>query len=242
MVYINDPHLVFQSGDEKPHGKQAQRQPTLNLRFSPENRYSADPMLEVALPDALHSTEDLIITAFTAFFGGDPTPTTTGEYSVIFGHGEGVPLARDASNRLGCKPFASSYSGEALLVHRGDCTFIEKLQHAHAAGASGVIAISNADNGLNPTAKLDEQNAAGDGLLDVALVVVRKTDGELLERVVERAEKAGTRTWMVVEPMGSTAGPEEHTEGPSETLANEEAVSRILYLNGHALLNTRLLV
>lgn len=187
-------------------------------------------------------SEDIVFTGFTAMFGGDPTTAPTGsEAHMLFGHGEGVPVARDEGNRFGCEPYTHPFEDDAILVSRGGCTFLEKLIHAMSAGASGVVVVSDSDTGLNPSASKEEIESAGEALNDVALVVLKQIDGRLLESMMDAADGVGGRVWLAVEPEGPTSDPA--PEG--ETRRSKGAASdppRLLYLNGHALLNTRLLV
>ena len=43
-----------------------------------------------------------------------------------------------------------------VLLHRGTCTFIEKLAYAKRAGARGVVVISDMDMAINPSAEAEE--------------------------------------------------------------------------------------
>lgn len=186
---------------------------------------------------------EAFITASTALFGADPAEPNPSKY-VPFGHGEGVRLVRDSSNPLGCAPYNQKYSGEAAVVRRGDCTFLDKLIEAAIAGFSGVVVISDENHGINPSASADEIRGVGDLLEDVAIVVVNRDDGEVLTAMINAAESFGVGHVMIA--VGPT--PEKMPNGHDAWLAPEEmmqkarAGNRVLYLNGHPLINTRLLV
>jgi ER degradation enhancer, mannosidase alpha-like 1 len=240
-VFINDTNLVLDAtdSDTKPVHERKRREPVVTLRFSPDYYGGVDPMVQVVIPD-VHISEDLVVPAFTSIFGGNPVAVPVeGMAPLTFGHGTGVALIRDLANPTGCKPYRDMYDGEALLVSRGECTFLEKLKSAQAAHASGVIVVSDGDRGLNPSANKDELAAAGE-IDNIVLVVIKNSDGRLLEQLVENTERVGGRVRVVVEPDASPVGPQQdQTREPSKTVAVEP---RILYLNGHALVNTRLLV
>jgi mannosidase alpha-like ER degradation enhancer 1 len=70
-----------------------------------------------------------------------------------------------------------SYVDEALLVDRGECTFLEKLLNAKEAGASGVIVINDDDARVSPSIDDEEREEVGDAVDDVALVILTKTAG-----------------------------------------------------------------
>lgn len=56
----------------------------------------------------------------------------------------------EASNELGCNDHpAGFFDGKAALIHRGECTFVEKITKAHAAGAAMVIIRNNQAGGLS---------------------------------------------------------------------------------------------
>lgn len=239
VVYINDTELQLGTvTPSTPTDKHGRRRPIdVHLHFFAE---FMDAMLEMqpTLSDLL--SEDIAFDGFTAFFGGDPTaPFVEGEPFVTFGRGEGVPVVRDLDNPFGCKPYTQGYEDDAIVVTRGECTFLEKLVNAMVAGASGVVVISDSDVALNPTAEQHEIAAVGEGINEVALVVLTQSDGVLLQSLMDAADNVAGRIWLAVEPMAEDPAPESKTK-KSNTDANEPA--RLLYINGHPLLNTRLLV
>jgi ER degradation enhancer, mannosidase alpha-like 1 len=187
-----------------------------------------DAMFHLQLPSG--PTAGVELTGYTSIFGGDLSNTPPPDKSPLrFRHHNGVRIVRDHENALGCLPFATSYNDAAILVDRGECTFLEKLVHARSAGAAGVVVISHEDFGVNPTASKEELAAAGD-LNDVAIVVIAAPDGQKVMALMDFA--ASTGQLMVV--LDNAKSPQE-THKPA-------ASERLLYLNGHPLLNTRLLV
>lgn len=61
------------------------------------------------------------------------------------------PLAYDAVDPLQCAPAAAgSLAGKIVMIRRGTCTFVIKVQNAQAGGASAVILVNTNDAVLNP--------------------------------------------------------------------------------------------
>ncbi|KAH8118447.1 alpha-mannosidase [Phellopilus nigrolimitatus] len=218
------------------------------LRFSISH---ADLVLQVHPGE---TNAELSTIAFSASFGGDAsveTPFASGE-----GRGMGSRLVRDSNNQLGCAPYDLSADSLMLvdavvLVRRGACTFLEKLSHAARAGAAGVVVISDTDTPLNPSADAAEmEEFAGDTLEHAVLVVVTRTAGEEVEKLMDAATARGSADVLVsVEPEGQAGKTEAHSSEESvrkeiekRARSTGEHRGKILYLNGHPLLNTRILV
>lgn len=198
---------------------------------------------------------ETIVVAATALFGGDPVapPSSSGKPPLRFGHGSGVRVVRFPNNPLGCAPYSETLpANEAVVVWRGDCTFLEKLILAQRAGASGVIVLGDENHHINPSADRDELEDAGTGIDDAAVVVLRKGDSEQVARMLDSAEQHGLGTVMlVVEPSGgpmevdkdrSSEGDGKGAKDSEEKDRKEGEAMRVLYLNNHPLLNTRLIV
>ena len=112
------------------------------------------------------------------------------------------------------------------------------------AGASGVVVISDEDMPINPSAEVDEIAAAGD-LGDAVMVVIKRSDGELVRSMLSSVgDEALGQLMLTVEPEGQSA-PTDARPGPEKSgrqSKDQTDPNRILYINGHALMNTRLLV
>jgi mannosidase alpha-like ER degradation enhancer 1 len=107
---------------------------------------------------------------------------------------------------------------------------------ARDAGSVGVLVVSDEDVAMNPTADPKELEAAGD-LGDVGLVVLPLQVGQLVHEMLDSTEERGGQVMLQVDP--------ERMSAPSPDVLHEtekEKVHKILYLNGHPLLNTRLLI
>ena len=164
--------------------------------------------------------------------------------------GQGVRVVRFEDNPHGCAPYSEMLlDDEAVAVRRGGCTFLEKLVFARKAGASGVVVLGNEDSHINPSTDQADLVAAGE-IDDVAIVVLRKTDAKIIALMLDSAEKGLGTVKLVVEPFG---GPTETGNQPATqdgdvegdgnyTESQEPPPTRVLYLNNHPLLNTRLLV
>jgi mannosidase alpha-like ER degradation enhancer 1 len=190
---------------------------------------------------------DLSVTGYTALFGADLSlshilnASSTPPPSIV--RPEGVPIRHEDLNRHGCLPFEHSYPDSALIVHRGKCTFLEKLLYARAASASAVIIISDDNLAINPTANPDDLEAAGD-LSDAAVILLPKETGEALENMLIVTGILGSAEIRVsVDTKRSEGHGEElersHSAGKDQ---GDKETTRVLYVNGHPLINTRLLV
>lgn len=184
---------------------------------------------------------DAIFTANTGLFAGDPTvPHPPNGKALRFGQGEGVELVRDPENPTGCQEYNQTFADEAILVHRGACTFLEKLMRAHEVGASGVVVINDSEREINPSAIEEDLKDIGDSLDDVAVVVLRESDGRQVLAMLDVTEDR--HTGRVVLVLEST----QYDTASVEPMPAEEhfrfAEDSVLYINGHPLLNTKLLV
>lgn len=241
IVYVNDTGLIRipDGGGQKPSDtdttKKFKRVPEVYLRLFME---SVDPNIVQTVTNDVRS--EVTVVASTAGFAGDPASSTTDDHGPIrFGHGEGVALVRPkANNEYGCLPWEEKFDGEAVVVKRGECTFLEKLVEATIAGASGVIALSDEEHGINPSATPDEVKAYGKLLDEVAIVTVNKAESAVVTAMLDASELYGGQVVMAV--SAGTGKTEEATLDEKRTRAKEG--NRVLYLNNHPLLNTRLMV
>ncbi|KAI0698930.1 alpha-mannosidase [Cytidiella melzeri] len=239
IVYVNDSALVRTPAGQSflSDFNRMKRVPEVYLRLSLK---AGDPAL---LRDV---RSEVLVYANTAGFGGDPTVTDRPTGPIRFGHGEGVHLVRDrANNEYGCLPWIERFYGEAVVVRRGECTFLEKLVEATIAGASGVIALSDEEHGVNPSASLEELEEYEDLLEHVAIVTVARADSAVITAILDAAELYGSQVVMAVAPAGGSAATETEDVRPDkldERRSRAKEGNRVLYLNGHPLLNTRLMI
>jgi mannosidase alpha-like ER degradation enhancer 1 len=229
VVYINDSTILFNS--RKPDGNYAGRDHIVEVRFFLD---VVDPMCYVQ--QSFLQPSEILVYGYTGLFGGDLSvishPT---QPPLRFREPDGVPIVRDKINSNGCTPYGQSHDGAAMLLDRGNCTFVEKLTIARAAGAVGVIVISDEDVGINPSASEEDLTAVGD-LSDVAILVITRSDGKTVTDMMNSADILGMGELRLA-LQGQPPLPEEDEEDTSEAKTN-----RVLYLNGHPLLNTHLLV
>lgn len=224
VVYVNDSALLEPSADPRL----VHRREDVRLRIFLDTFDSA----LVAQTGSKNFNGDTYIKAYTAQFGGD-LAVIGGSSALRFGRGEGTMIQHDKSNPLGCRPYETEFDGDAALIHRGDCTFLEKLVYARHAGASGVVVISDEDAVVNPSASAEEIAAAGD-IDDIALVLLPYTVGKAVAAMVDAAGTFGYGHVMIA------VDPEAHTRVESVDQMPGE-IGKILYINGHPLLNTRLI-
>ncbi len=239
VVYVNDSTLFLTSSNNDAGG--VRRAPEVNLRFFVD---LVDPMFQ--LQSALFDTTvETVVNAHTSLFGADPVnPTAEGKLP-RFGHGDGVRVVRDLQNIYGCSPYGQSYEGEVIIVRRGDCTFLEKLVQGKAANASGVVVISD-ERPITPSADSEDLSAIGDTLDDVSMVVVGRPDGDIISAMLDSAELQGMGQVMMAIASSGFPIQEQEKEGKGSEQKKGEGKGpdphRVLYLNGHPLLNTRLLI
>lgn len=229
LVYINDTALISSEDEfQIPHI------PEVRLRIFLD---TMDPMLP-ARPGMVELNAEIHVTGHTATFGADVTKAESSK-SLKFGRAEGVLIRKDDTNLLGCRPFDQDFAGDAVFLWRGDCTFLEKLVYARDAGASGVIVVNTNDAPINPSATPSEVAAAGE-LQDVALVLLPHTVGNSIAAMLDASGVVGYGNVLFsIDPEGwsgqAKAGGDKHDD-------QEGQAPRVLYINGHPLLNTRLLV
>lgn len=235
IVYVND-SSIFSPPDPFGDSEPPKRALDLPLRFF---TVPGNPLFEAqtGIPDLLNMM-DVLSSGYTALFGPelglDAADNATPPLRI--NDQSGVPVYRDDTNTYGCLSYEELLQDAVILVHRGECTFLEKLVKAKDAGAAGVLVISNEDLALNPTADPKELEAAGD-LGDVGLVVLAPQVGQLVHDMLDSTEELGGQVMLQVDP--------ERLSGPSPDVLHEaakEKAPKILYLNGHPLLNTRLLI
>lgn len=244
VVYVNDSDLLLAPvGDksEVDRDTKTPRHPDIQLRFRIE---IVDPMFQVQT-GVVDGPSEAHITAHTSFFGADLTANPIPDSKPIrFGHGAGVRLTRDPANILGCSPYEHAFNGDALLVHRGECSFLDKLMIAKSAGASGVVVISDEELSINPSSDPLTIATVGD-ISDVALVALKRSAGEVVSAMLDSAEGIG-QVVLMVDPEGQSATTDGRQVPPEEApqKGGKEPVDpdRVLFINGHALLNTRLIV
>lgn len=237
IVYINDTALLLGPADATTD---IRRDTDVQLRFFVD---IADPMVEIqpGMLDMLQASNEMeaVVTGYTASFGGDLSVNALFDVPPLrIGHKDGLPIIQDGTNPTGCLPYKHPLEDSVVLVNRGDCTFLEKLVQAKLASAAGVLVLSDEETAINPTANADELVAAGE-LGDVAIVLLPKRAGQILTEMLESSERGTGQVKMVLDQhseMENTG----HVPQEKEEMAKDP--HRILYLNGHALLNTRILV
>ncbi|KAI0637778.1 alpha-mannosidase [Trametes polyzona] len=236
-IYFNDSELLLAPLDGGPRSRP--RAPEIEVRLFLEH---VDPLLQLQALDMHDIITETIVPAATAFFGGDPASRTR---PIRFGHGAGVRVVHAHDNALGCAPYAAPLDGAAVAVFRGECTFLEKLVLARRAGASGVVVLGNEEQHINPTAEPQDLAAAGAEVDDVAIVILRRPDAELVADMLDAAERYGLGdVRLVVERWddGPVAAEDDERQEKGSGKKGDDGPARVLFLNNHPLINTRLLV
>ncbi|KAF5393914.1 hypothetical protein D9757_000102 [Collybiopsis confluens] len=237
-VYINDSSLLLGS----PSTVVDEHFGAIQLRFYID---VVDTMFNMLNMMETVNDMELSVTGYVAFFGGDilDSEEPPSQLSGL------VPVYRDEENEFGCTPHQRRpYQDGIIVVKRGECTFLQKLIAARDAGAAGVIVVSDEDTAINPTANPEELEAAGD-LSEVAIIVLPRSSGELVENLLDNAESIGQVMLSLEHEHQSTVdtGTEsEPKQAQGKSAVDKESLkhdaTRVLYLNGHPLFNSRLLV
>lgn len=245
VVYINDSTIFASPGDPANIAQEEirNRDSELHLRIFTSD---VDPLLEVHSSSIDSSVIDVSVIGYSAYFGSDlsssvvPDPTKP---IPLIRDPKGVAVRREVGNEYGCDPYDQQYPDSILLVHRGQCTFLEKLLQARDAQAAGIIVVSDEETGINPTANAEELEDAGD-LSDAAIILLPKKTGDTFEQMVILSERTSTLQVMVaLQRFPDDAGDTDGIPGDKETAEEQpKDPNRILYINGHPLINTRLLI
>jgi len=221
MVYINDSSLLLETSTS-----QMEHFGSIQLRFyidAVDSMFSRLNMMETV------NDMDLSVTGYVGFFGGNLLNSE--ELPVLF---TGlIPVYQDDENTYGCEAYHESYQDGIILTQRGECTFLQKLIQARDSGAAGVLVVNDEDFAINPTSHPEELEAAGD-ISEVAIIMLPRTAGQQIEDLLNNAQGIGHVMFSLEH---------EHQSAVEAKIEAEiqEKNPRILYINGHPLLNTRLL-
>ena len=238
LVFVDDQRLA---GTANTPATAPKRVSVINLQFFVDG--GVNPILQIQA-GTTEGPPKVTLSANTALFGGDPTLFDPGYELMRFGHQDGIRLVQDHSNQYGCRPYERNYTDEALLVNRGECTFLKKLFNAMEAGASGVIVINDNDARVSPSIDEEETAEVGDSMDGVALVILTKTAGEIVTDMIKRTQDLNVgQVVFRVDPESRQAGVKRKprtSEGSDDVDKLKDDTQTVLYLNGHALVNTRL--
>lgn len=251
VVFVNDSTIFAPPGESAKLAQEAvhRRESEIALRaFTAKS----DPAFQVQNSVVADNVIDVSFNGFTALFGTDlssTAPVDSKKPLPRLRQPEGVAVRREIDNMSGCDPFDNLYEDSILIVHRGHCTFLEKLLNARDAGAAGVLIVSDEEHGVNPTANADELEQAGD-LSEVAAILLPKKVGESFEEMVALSETTGTMQIRLalqqsIEEEFIPPDDDSSEQDQEEQVVDDQPVkdpARILYINGHPLINTRLLV
>ena len=240
LVLVDDQMLV---GATNPPATTPRRVSVINLQFFVKD---VNQMFQTQ-EDIAEGPLRVNLPANTASFGRDPSLLTTDYEPIGFGHQDGVRLVQDHSNRYGCQAYQQTYSDEVLLADRGECTFLMKLLNAKEAGASGVVVINDNDARISPSIDEDEKDEVGDAVDDVVLVILTKTGGKAVTDMIKRTRDLGVgQVMFTIDPESRQVGvkmkPTKIYNGSNDIDKLKDDIHKVLYLNGHALVNTRLVV
>lgn len=235
LVYVNDTELFLPLMDAHGAGDPYPSR-SVDIRLFLDY---VDPMFQQQHLMPTEHVHDLTVSASTALFGANIVQRNS-DRTPRFGHGEGSRVVRDPTNPYGCHPYEGTHQDDVIAVLRGECTFLEKLVIAQQARAAGVVVLGDEEIHINPSADDEELNAVGHPIDDVAIVVLKRSDAEAVSAMLDTVDKLGLgQVMLAIDPIDRST-----TESRNEATrtTNHEDEFRVLYLNGHALINTRLLV
>ncbi|PVF93371.1 hypothetical protein CPB86DRAFT_715665 [Serendipita vermifera] len=247
-VFFNDTLLFGVDAAEAPTSQT--RAPSIPLNFRtirPSNPTVYDTVEKPE--DLVQVTSEFIVEASTAEFGIDidkarwisPEETSTTSFGLA-----GADLIRIPENPLGCSPYDQrlhNVTNKMIYVERGECLFIEKLAHARKAGAMGVIVWHEAEDPIRPTAESDDLRTYGKDIEGGVLLVVPGSAHSIIANRLSLAEQDPANNILTVKL--EKEWPDELVESrvslkpePSRT---KPTPGRILYINGHAMINTEIM-
>ncbi|RHY53419.1 hypothetical protein DYB38_003094 [Aphanomyces astaci] len=110
---------------------------------------------------------------------------------------------------LGCSAFNASdrsliSNSSFVVLDRGVCSFEIKSRNVQAAGAAGLVIVSDTEEVVRPVAHVDK------GEIDIPTVMVRKSGGDQIRVAVSRENVYGRLIPMTC-PQSSVCGPHEPT-------------------------------
>ncbi len=111
--------------------------------------------------------------------GGDPIQIEAAEAAFTPPLSDVGPVTGDvvvASDLLACGPIDPVGADQIVLISRGSCAFVDKVQNAQDAGAAGVVVYNNAG---------DPIVMGGSGTFDIPAVMVSTADGEAIKATIE---------------------------------------------------------
>ncbi|ORX74869.1 subtilisin-like protein [Linderina pennispora] len=111
------------------------------------------------------------------------TPSGDKRISISLSSNENIPFvfnppapiaaAVDSANsNLGCATISQDLKGKIALIQRGTCTFNEKVVHAQAAGATGVVIYNNVAGAISPSVT--------DTTVTIPVVGISLSDGQYI--------------------------------------------------------------
>jgi len=108
-----------------------------------------------------------------------------------------------------------------------------------------VVVINDNDVRISPSIDEEEKEAVGNVVDDVALVILARTGGKVVTDMIKRTHDSGMgQVMFTVDLESRQAGPKRKPtkiyRSSNDVDKLKDDTRRVLYLNGHALVNTRL--
>ena len=253
-VYFNDSTIFGKGASHVP-----ERPTAVPITFYLEALEDEHLIFNDANPGTSHmsGSHSISARAWTSSFGLDPRDAYLGSDqstdpesppSPSFGR-RGSRLVYFPENGYGCDPFmdpGGRINGSMVLVKRGECYFIDKLAHARRAGAAGAIVWQEEDEQIQPSAEPEDFQRLSGLVEGATLLVVGPNDGQQISSMLkfEDAHAEKVETWVRLDDRWQEDMDLVGVEGvwpPDQPTKTQPTVGRMLYVNGHALINTVLL-
>lgn len=133
---------------------------------------------------ASYDNTEFITNSFTISDDDRAVPYTSATGAASTPTSGSLPLALAGGD--GCTPLAGDFTGQAVLIQRGTCSFHEKAVAAQNAGAAALVLYNNIPGIINPTVE-------GDTPITIPVVSISLEDGTLIADRL--AAGAVTLTW-----------------------------------------------
>jgi mannosidase alpha-like ER degradation enhancer 1 len=246
-VYFNDSTIFGKNVSYAP-----ERPTAVPITFYLKALEDEHLLFNDANPETSHM--NLSAKAWTSSFGLDPRDAYLGSAQIVdplspgFSR-RGSRLIFFPENSYGCNPFldpTGGIDGSMVLVKRGGCYFIEKLANARQAGAAGAIVWQEEDEQIHPSAEREDLQRLSEIIEGAMLLVIGSDEAAQIGSMLrfEDAHPGKVEVWVQLDDRWMDDMDLFGVQGvwpPDQPTKTESTVGRMLYVNGHALVNTVLL-
>ena len=253
-IYFNDSGIFEKGASHRP-----ERPTVVPITFYLKALEDEHLLFNDANPGTsfMSRSQSLSARAWTSSFGLDPrdayssTVQSTDPDSLASPKftRQGSRLVHFTENGYGCDPFldpSGRIEGSMVLVKRGECFFIDKLAHARQAGAAGAIVWHEDDENVQPSAEPEDLQRLNGIIEGAMLLVIGSAEAQQIGSMLrfEDAQAGKVEVWVRLDDRWQEGMDLAGVEGawpPDQPTKTQSTAGRMLYVNGHALVNTVLL-